>query len=344
MPAHDLEEDMPAKKAASAPISVRTRKPAAKRLVLSRSDVGVNKPAVKPMAAAPSLRFPYPSALILALVLIAAAGWASSINTATGVRPTPSNPLESLAQGDLFKTAVVIVWGVKEADGSIAWCFSGSGSQILRPGLILTNNHIAADPAPEDECDPKATIWVGYQDDPKVTSYYWYPGTTIALDARHDLGLVEVDFGGQSLAPDWPVLQIAELADEPRLGAPIRVFGYPGIGGDSITFTSGFVAGWARDQGANEDAAVLKIDITIAGGSSGSAVLDTSGRVVGVVKMGGVSTDGSVAILDCRKLIDTNGDGKIDDADSCQPLGGFLNGAVALAPLRAFLRIEKILP
>ena len=128
------------------------------------------------------------------------------------------------------------------------------------------------------------------------------------------------------------------------VGAPIRVFGYPGIGGDSITFTSGYVAGWARDQGANEDAAVLKIDITIAGGSSGSAVLDTLGRVVGVVMMGGVSTDGSVDILDCRQLVDTNGDGKIDDSDSCLPLGGFLNGAVALAPLRAFLRAENVLP
>jgi serine protease Do len=211
-------------------------------------------------------------------------------------------------------------------------------------GLILTNSHVAEDPAPEEECDPKATIWVGYQDDPKSDLYYWFPGETIALDDSYDLGLVDVDFEGQTLPVGWPVLGIAELADEPRLGAPIRVFGYPGIGGDSITFTSGYVAGWARDQLAKEDAAVLKIDITIAGGSSGSAVLDAAGRVVGVVMMGGVSTDDSVAILDCRQLVDTNGDGKIDDSDSCQPLGGFLNGAVALAPLRAFLRAENVLP
>lgn len=341
---------MPAKKAVPVRASVGTRKPAAKKLVLSRLDVGASQSATRPARVVRVVRsrFPYSSALILALVLLAAAGLMSSSGlqngSGSGVQPTPANSLITPIDGDLFKSAVVIAWGVKGSDGSITWCFSGSGSQVVRPGLILTNSHIAADPAPEDECDPKATIWVGYQDDPKADSYYWFPGTTIALDDRHDLGLVEVDFGGQTLAPDWPVLKIAELADEPRLGAPIRVFGYPGIGGDSITFTSGFVAGWARDQGANEDAAVLKIDITIAGGSSGSAVLDASGRVVGVVMMGGVSTDGSVAILDCRKLVDTNGDGKIDEADSCQPLGGFLNGAVALAPLRAFLRAEKVLP
>ena len=341
---------MPAKKVAQPRTSVRTRKAAVTKLVLSRSDVGASRPTAKPVSGGRGFRsrLPHTPALILALVLVVAAGWASSSSLQNGpdpvVKPTPSNPLDSLVDGDLFKSAVMIAWGVKGTDGYFTWCFTGSGSQIVRAGLILTNSHVAADPAPEDECDPKATIWVGYQDDPKSDLYYWFPGTTIALDARHDLGLVEVDFGGKTLAPGWPVLQIAELADEPRLGAPIRVFGYPGIGGDSITFTSGFVAGWARDQDASEDAAVLKIDITIAGGSSGSAVLDSSGRVVGVVMMGGVSTDGSVDILDCRQLVDTNGDGKIDDSDSCLPLGGFLNGAVALAPLRAFLRAENILP
>lgn len=341
---------MPAKNSAPARISGQVQKRASKRRALSRSKGGASRTSPKPAAARRGLRsrLPHARTYFLALMLVVAAGWASSSSlqngSGSGVQPTPTNSLITPIDGDLFKSAVVIAWGVKGTDGYITWCFSGSGSQVVRPGLILTNSHIAADPLPEDECDPKATIWVGYQDDPKADSYYWFPGTTIALDDRHDLGLVEVDFGGQTLAPDWPVLQIAELADEPRLGAPIRVFGYPGIGGDSITFTSGFVAGWARDQGANEDAAVLKIDITIAGGSSGSAVLDASGRVVGVVMMGGVSTDGSVAVLDCRKLVDTNGDGKIDEADSCQPLGGFLNGAVALAPLRAFLRAEKVLP
>ena len=340
---------MPAKKSASA--SSRLKAPAAKKAALSKRGVGASsRRTAKPVTAARGLRSRILSmpALVLAIVLIAAAGWASNNSLENGpgpiTTPLPSRPTDSLADGDLFKSAVMIKWGTKDSDGSINWCFTGSGSQIVRTGLILTNSHIAADPLPKYDCDPKSTIWIGYQDDPKSDLYYWYPGKTIALDDRHDLGLVEVDFEGEPLTPGWPVLQIAELSDEPKLGAPIRVFGYPSIGGDSITFTSGYVAGWARDQLAKEDAAVLKIDITIAGGSSGSAVLDASGRVVGVVMMGGVSTDDSVDILDCRQLVDTNGDGKIDDADSCQPLGGFLNGAVALVPLRAFLRAENVLP
>jgi len=88
----------------------------------------------------------------------------------------------------------------------------------------------------------------------------------------------------------------------------------------------------------------LKLDVTISGGSSGSAVLDEFNNVIGVVMMGGVSTDESIPGIDCRQWYDTNGDGAINEADTCQTLGGFINGAVALAPLRAFLQAEGVLP
>jgi S1-C subfamily serine protease len=248
-----------------------------------------------------------------------------------------------VAEADLYKTAVKIVWGVAKGD-SISWCASGSGAQIVRAGLIITNQHVIDRPDAEYDCEENSSLWVLYQDDQKAGTYFWFPGKVIAEAIRHDLALVEVDFQGGELSPEWPVLQIAELTNEPALGAPIRIFSYPAIGGNSVTFTSGFVAGWALDQVADEDAAVLKLDVTVSGGSSGSAVLNASGEVIGVVMMGGVSTDDSIPGIDCRQWYDTNGDGSINDADTCQILGGFINGAVALAPLRAFLRSEDILP
>jgi S1-C subfamily serine protease len=248
-----------------------------------------------------------------------------------------------VAEADLYKTAVKIVWGVPKG-GSLTWCAEGSGAQVIRSGLIITNRHVAEEPEPEDECDPASSLWVLYLEDPKGENFTWYSAKVLALGERYDLALLEVDFKGSKLTPGWPVLQIAELADEPALGAPIRIFSYPAIGGNSITFTSGFVAGWARDQAANQNNAVLKLDVTISGGSSGSAVLDEFNRVVGVVMMGGVSTDSSIPGIDCREWYDTNGDGSINEADTCQILGGFINGAVALAPLRAFLRAESVLP
>ena len=287
------------------------------------------------------------SALVIAIALIVASGFAVSRSLVGGggssPRPTASGSASPVAEADLYKTAVKIVWGVAKTN-TISWCATGSGAQIVRAGLIITNRHVIDRPDAEYDCEENSSLWVLYQDDQKTGTYFWFPGKVIAEDNRHDLALVEVNFQGRELSPEWPVLQIAELTNEPALGAPIRIFSYPSIGGNSITFTSGFIAGWARDQLANEDAAVLKLDATISGGSSGSAVLSASGEVIGVVMQGGVSTDESIPGIDCREWYDTNGDGSINDVDTCQILGGFINGAVALAPLRAFLRVENVLP
>jgi len=304
----------------------------------------VRKKRRKPSALLQLAKVP---ALIVAAALIVVAGFNLSRGVNTGAspsaEPSASASITPIAEADLYKTAVKIVWGVEES-GSLNWCAEGSGAQIVRTGLIITNQHVAEEPDEEYECDPDASLWVLYLDDPKGENFTWYSATVLAVADRHDLALLEVDFEGSKLTPGWPVLQIAELADEPALGAPIRIFSFPVIGGNSITFTSGFVAGWARDQIAKEDDAVLKLDVTISGGSSGSAVLNASGEVIGVVMMGGVSTDQSIPGITCRQWYDTNGDGSINDADTCQILGGFINGAVALAPLRAFLRLEDILP
>ena len=304
----------------------------------------VRKKRRKPSALLQLAKVP---ALIVAAALIVVAGFNLSRGVNTGAspsaEPSASASITPIAEGDLYKTAVKIVWGVEES-GSLNWCAEGSGAQIVRTGLIITNQHVAEEPDEEYECDPDASLWVLYLNDPKGENFTWYSATVLAVAGRHDLALLEVDFEGSKLTPGWPVLQIAELTDEPALGAPIRIFSYPSIGGNSITFTSGFVAGWARDQEANEDDAVLKLDATISGGSSGSAVLDEFNHVIGVVMMGGVSTDGSIPGITCREWYDTNGDGSINSADTCQILGGSINGAVALAPLRAFLRSEDILP
>lgn len=339
MPAKKRSLSRTAKTAATAKRALGARSNASKRKAPQRNGAGSIGLVV--------LRIQKVAALAIALALIAASGFAVSRSLGSGggasPKPTASSSITPVAEADLHKTAVKIVWGVASSD-SISWCSTGSGAQIIRAGLIITNQHVVDRPEADYNCEKDASLWVLYQDDKKAGTYYWFPGKVIAEADRHDLALVEVDFQGDDLSSSWPVLQIAELADEPELGAPIRIFSYPSIGGNAITFTSGFVAGWARDQVADQDAAVLKLDVTVSGGSSGSAVLNASGDVVGVVMMGGVSTDDSIPGIDCRQWYDTNGDGSINDADTCQILGGFINGAVALGPLRAFLSTENVLP
>jgi hypothetical protein len=103
------------------------------------------------------------------------------------------------------------------------------------------------------------------------------------------------------------------------------------------------LAGWSYDDTTETNAGIMKLDMTVAGGSSGSGLLDSEGRLIGLIVMGGVTRfpagdeRNDIDWVDCRHAADTNGDELIDDEDTCLPTGGFINGAVSLFPLRQFL-------
>jgi hypothetical protein len=148
---------------------------------------------------------------------------------------------------------------------------------------------------------------------------------------------------GALLAGDWPTLDVAPMEEEPQIGDPVQLYSYPGIGSFSVTYTSGHLAGWSYDDTTETDAGIMKLDMTVAGGSSGGGLLNSEGQLIGLVVMGGVTRypDGDerndIDWVDCRNAADTNGDALIDDEDTCLPTGGFINGAVSLFPLRQFL-------
>ncbi len=116
-------------------------------------------------------------------------------------------------------------------------------------------------------------------------------------------------------------------SDEVGLGTPLRIIGYPGIGGETITLTGGEVAGFTSEPGV-KGRAYIKTSATIAGGNSGGAGIDDEGKLVGVPTQLGYGGDDE--IVDCRVLADTNNDGVVDSNDACIPTGGFIN---ALRPI-----------
>lgn len=101
------------------------------------------------------------------------------------------------------------------------------------------------------------------------------------------------------------------------------MWGYPEIGGETITLTNGTVSGFTAQAGIGERA-LIKTDATIAGGNSGGAAVDAAGNLVGIPTKARASENGPA--VDCRSQADTNADGAIDKLDPCVPIGGFLNG------------------
>ena len=275
-----------------------------------------------------------------ALVVFLATGCAGS----TGAAGSPT----SLATE--WGSAVNIVWSYIADDGEEYGCGGGSGTLVGDTTTVLTAAHVIAW-TPEDEQDcPGAELWVGYPVEARGQYFVWWKATVTASDKTLDVALLSVDVSGTPDGADdadgaiasirdgsWGSRPIAAEDAGPNLGDPLHVLSYPGIGGYGITYTAGNAAGWAynNDEESGKEFEYLKLDLTIAGGSSGAGVLNDRGELVGVVIQGGADLESDV--VDCRKLADTNEDGEVNDLDTCIPFGGFINAALSLYDVRMFL-------
>lgn len=243
--------------------------------------------------------------------------------------PQPQTTPESLssAQKQFLAHATVRIALMKKVGGKLQTYSWGSGTIISADGLILTNCHVA-DPVTfteGEESAPDALVveMVDTEDKPPVPMYF---ADVLASDGTLDLAVIKIarKLDGSPVNPsslNLPVVPIGN-SDSVKFGDPVYVFGFPSIGGTTITFSAGSVSGFDTMEPIG-NRAWIKTDAVIAGGNSGGLATNTRAELVGVPSRLGTSS--ATKFSDCRRLQDTNGDGKIDDKDSCIPLGGFIN-------------------
>ena len=363
---------MPAKKPAATRAATKTPRATAKssaqtkRVTPSRRKAAAPKKARRGSAAKSNRRLP---AMLLAGVGVVLALALFSNNNSGIVTPSPSGkPL--LENGGLWQSAVQVAWQTKNPDGTLSYCGGGSGGLVGEIDQVLTNEHVVNDSDNEDDC-ADAKLYVGYPVEPTGVYFVWWPASVRGANPFLDLALVDVDMKAAAIAEDsaypastvlqhqWPVYTVA--SDVPSLGDSISIYSYPAIGGLSMTFTAGHVAGWSWDYWSDEDTKgedpawitafkqdsdgyreYMKLDATVAHGSSGSSVLNQDGEVIGVSTLIGVAFQ--VDVVDCIEFVDTNEDGKFDEEDACVPVGGFLNASATLADIRAFLAKQGVTP
>ncbi len=258
---------------------------------------------------------------------------------------TPSSPetdlsdVESPIPSPQFVTipykAVVQIIAMYDDNGVYKIGWTGSGSIISPDGFILTNAHVVL----PDRYFPIDALKIALtleDDQPPVISYY---AEVLQADESLDIAVIRITTDLDGNPVDFASLNLPYVllgdADDLRLGDPIRILGYPGIGGDTITLTPGAVGGFTS-EGGRGDRAFIKTSATIAGGNSGGLAANLEGFLIGIPTQLGYGGDDQ--FVDCRVLADTNRDGKIDDRDSCIPTGGFIN---ALRPVNlAYQLIE----
>jgi serine protease Do len=234
----------------------------------------------------------------------------------------------SQAQKSQLAHATVRIWGVQDQGGQVTPIYHGSGTIISPTGLILTNCHVADPIAMGFSADlkPDALVidLIATEDKPPVSTYL---AKVVTEDPTLDLATIQIvaNLDGSKVnksslhLPNVPVGN----SDQVQFGDPLFVFGYPGIGGDTITYVTGDVSGFDSEDPIG-DRAWIKTEATIAGGDSGGLATNSKGQIIGIPSQ--VTTGTASEATDCRRIQDTNGDGKIDQNDACVPTGGFING------------------
>jgi S1-C subfamily serine protease len=113
------------------------------------------------------------------------------------------------------------------------------------------------------------------------------PKYTAAVVAEHhalDLAVLRItgDEFGATLT-DAGALPFVPLGDSSsvRQGDHLDLFGYPVIGGGTLTYTDGVVSGFNFEEGI-DGAAWIMTNATMAGGSSGGAAIDRAGQLIGI--------------------------------------------------------------
>lgn len=248
--------------------------------------------------------------------------------TITPLPPTPTSTRVPIPYQAVVKITVKI-----RVFGSNVTGWTGSGTIISPDGLILTNAHLVTG---DRRVLVRAFIVsiTESQDKPPTSSYI---AEVLAVDEDLDIALLQVETDANSRAVDKSSLDLPHVvlgdSDQLELGDPIIILGYPGIGGETITLTSGVVGGFTGEKEYGERS-FIKTSANITGGTSGGMVMDRYGRMVAIpTQLGSGRTED---FIDCQVVADSNDDGTVGEGDSCLPVGGYIN---ALRPINLALPI-----
>lgn len=178
----------------------------------------------------------------------------------------PSGAGQTSSEG-LAKSVVLVA----VTDSSGEQCWIGSGVAVLDGTYILTNHHVVV---PEAKDDPSCTnLSVGITEDTSKEPTNFLPVEVLASNEELDLALVRlVSSSSYSLTP-VPIKEGLLPLD-----TKIRVIGYPGVGGETITVNEGIISGIDRRYGTP----FYKVSAQISPGNSGGPMVDEDGKLVGI--------------------------------------------------------------
>ena len=228
--------------------------------------------------------------------------------------------------GDVMHSVVQLVAMREGFLGGMNSAWTGSGTIVHPQGIILTNCHVANPRAMGMSSPPADRLGIAITERSDRAPALSYFGKVVAQNPDLDLAVVRIfaDVKGRRIGRlNLPAVPIGD-SDQLDLGDQLSIFGYPGIGGETVTYTSGNVSGFSSESKVRSPRARIKTDATISGGNSGGTAVSKDGFLVGVPTQAAAGT--GITPVDARPVLDTNRDGRVDQRDTPMAIGGFING------------------
>jgi serine protease Do len=178
---------------------------------------------------------------------------------------------------------------------------SCSGTVIDPAGYILTNWHCVG-PTPGDFRPGKVgerfhtdgLLAVAPTIDPHQPPPTLYVAQVLAGSPRFDLAVLKIIFPAakNTRLPDVLPLAVTPLgdSDKVKVGDPLSIFGYPGSGGKTVTYSGGSISGFKDwDNDGTPDS--FKYDAKGGHGQSGGLVTNDRGEQIAVHNSGSQDND-----------------------------------------------------
>lgn len=151
---------------------------------------------------------------------------------------------------------------------------SGSGTLLNREGYFLTNYHVVKDTRVQ---------LILFSKDPRKSPEKYFFTKIASRDNNLDLAVLQIvsPIEGASMDDLSPIRP--GKSSSLKIDDEIHIYGYPGVGGDTITSTQGVISGFWEDYPY-----WIKTDANISSGNSGGGAFNLKGEFIGVPTAGAV--------------------------------------------------------
>lgn len=217
----------------------------------------------------------------------------------------------ALTKDDAYKGIVQISTYYQDEEKNFELVQTGTGIFLNSQGLILTNEHVVTHTdvltGEEMPVGLRVCLTIAVDQAPDCQ----YSADILAKDKNKDAALLRIKASKVKQVPSYSFITRQTRTRDLKAGDSVHVWGYPGIGGRTITNTSGNYSGRESVNGVQ----VLKTDTTVSFGSSGGAMLNTQGELIGLISFINEDSGGTIAYaVDIEELnawIDTHKDNSV---------------------------------